>query len=262
MKVLYWNVRSIANQNSRLMLNKFCDSHRPDLLFLSEPWIDIEQIPSSFWAGIKLKPFVLNDRGSFLPNLWGLCADHLNPVFILSSKQQISFSLVWEQQTIYITAVYASTNNIIRRDLWNELEDLQCSSGPWVLVGDFNSILGAHEQRGGGMPNATACEESRSWAENCNLIHLPPRGAAFTWSNRRQSNSLIERRLDRALCNENWLSFWSSTSCCTLTRSNLDHHSLLVVLKEGRPTFPSSFKFQRMSIQHSDCRRLAMDIWN
>lgn len=138
MKVLYWNIRGMGNQNSRLMLKGFCDTHRPDFLFLSEPYIDIEQIPSSFWTGIKLKPFVLNDRESAFPNLWGLCADNLDPVLVLSSKQQVTFSLLWEQQTIFLTVVYASTSNIIRRDLWAKLKNLQRISGPWLLVGDFN----------------------------------------------------------------------------------------------------------------------------
>lgn len=129
-------------------------------------------------------------------------------------------------------------------------------------MGDFNSILGAHEQRGGGLPNAAACDDFRNWSDNCMLTHLPTRGATFTWYNRRRSNSHTERRLDRALYNEDWLSSWSSTSCCSLTRSNSDHHPLLVVLNKGIPSFPSSFKFQRMWIQHSDCRRLVLETWN
>lgn len=62
MKLIYWNIRGLAKAASRQALKSFCLSHNPDLLFISEPWINIEQVPSSFWRSLRLKPFTLNDR--------------------------------------------------------------------------------------------------------------------------------------------------------------------------------------------------------
>ncbi|KAH9741659.1 hypothetical protein KPL70_002710 [Citrus sinensis] len=55
--------------------------------------------------------------------------------------------------TCYLTFVYAAMSYIDRKILWQELISLSSScSCPWLLVGDFNIILGAHERHGGDLP--------------------------------------------------------------------------------------------------------------
>lgn len=74
--------------------------------------------------------------------------------------------------------------------------------------------------------------------------------------------ALTERKLDRALCNDSWVDFWSSTSCSTLTRIKSDHHPLFMCMKTDTPYFPKPFKFQSMWLHHNDCRRLVLDTWS
>lgn len=175
----------------------------------------------------------MNDRGSQAPNLWGLCAEHLDVDVISMSRQQFSFSMTVNQKKIFTAAVYAATSHIMRRDLWNELQALiQGNHGPWLWIGDFNSILGAHEQRGGGSVSTQSCTEFRELSEGCALTHLPTLGSEFSWINNRSGSSLTERRLDGSLCNDGWLDFWCSTTCTSLTRINSDHHPLLINLKK------------------------------
>lgn len=90
MKVLYWNVRGLGNLETRLMVKKLCLMHKPDFLFLSEPWISTDQVPFNFWNGLKLKLFATNDRGHLRPNIWCLCADQFQPTVIANSSQYIS----------------------------------------------------------------------------------------------------------------------------------------------------------------------------
>lgn len=198
MKLIYWNIRGLANSPSRQACRNFCNSHKPDFLFLTEPWINFDQVPISFWKSLKLKPFIFNDRGSQIPNLWGLCADHLNVDVLSQSRQHLSFSLTLNQHRIFIAAIYAATDYTIRRDLWNELQVLiQNNQGPWLCIRDFNSILGSQEQRGEGSVSSIACSKFRSWSDSCSLSHLPTLGSEFTWTNNRSGSSLTERKLDR-----------------------------------------------------------------
>lgn len=48
MIVIYWNARGLGNHETRLVLHNLCVKHKPDLLFLSEPWIDIDHFPVRF----------------------------------------------------------------------------------------------------------------------------------------------------------------------------------------------------------------------
>lgn len=93
MKTIFWNVRGVANLDTRLFIKKLCLTHKPDLLFLAEPWTDLDHFPTSFWSQLHLKPFAVNHRDPLQPNLWVICADHLAPTIIFSSLQHLIFSI-------------------------------------------------------------------------------------------------------------------------------------------------------------------------
>lgn len=117
MKILYWNARGIANQETRLVLKEFCATHSTDILFIAEPWMAFENFPFSFWSQLRLKPFALNDRSNSLPNFWGLCATNLAPSVVLVSNQFIAAPVMIEDQVIFFAGVYACTTHTLRRHL-------------------------------------------------------------------------------------------------------------------------------------------------
>lgn len=88
------------------------------------------------------------------------------------------------------------------------------------------------------------------------------KGTSFTWSNGRLGAALTEKRLDRVICNDQWLSFWDSFACCSLTRSMSDHFPILISLLKGVITFPSSFKFLKMWTNHEECRKIIAEVWS
>lgn len=202
MRVLFWNARGIDNQDTRLVLKNMTLGNKPDLVLIAEPRIDLCNFPESFWSKLKLKVFAVNNRNSFAPNLWCICASSISPGVIVSSSLHVTFSVVWESQLIYLTSVYAATTYTVR-SLWHELAQLsQSFDGPWCYMGDFNDVVGAHEHRGCRVPARASCEEFQTWTDANNLIHSPPIGAEFIWSNRIGGSALTERRLDRVICND------------------------------------------------------------
>lgn len=54
--------------------------------------MNFDQFPPFFWKQLHLKPFAFNHRAYFLPNLWGIYSESLNPT-IISSSQLVSFSI-------------------------------------------------------------------------------------------------------------------------------------------------------------------------
>ncbi|KAM1451641.1 hypothetical protein ACFX2I_038723 [Malus domestica] len=94
--VLFWNIRGIGNDDSRMKLSNICRLHHPNLVCIAEPMVTV--------------------RCTF---------DHIPSQF---------------------TFVYASTSPIKRRDLWADFISLRPQTQvPWMAIGDFNAILGAHE---------------------------------------------------------------------------------------------------------------------
>lgn len=246
MKVLYWNARGIANDNTKRALKHLVHVHKPLFVGLSEPFVLPCSIPVSFWRSMGLSFIASNDRGTQDPNLWLLCHSALSPTVVSTTSQQLSLSCSIDGVSFILTLVYAKTSAAGRRALWQDLVHVHALhvQGPWVVLGDFNCVLGAHEKRGGGPPVASSCRDFQQMCDSCGLIDIPMKGLSFTWSNRR-----TEVRLDRALSNFDWLESWASMECCTLTKVASDHCPILLSCARLTSIAMTPFRFQSFWLQ-------------
>ncbi|XP_019465320.1 PREDICTED: uncharacterized protein LOC109363510 [Lupinus angustifolius] len=121
--------------------------------------------------------------------------------------------------------------------------------------------MGSNECKGPRLPCTTPSQDFLSFSEEANLVHLVTRGAKFTWSNKRRSSTLTEKRLDKSLCNDDWLSAWNIVSYCTLPRISSDHHSLLPCSSSSMVKRITPFRFLKMWMKHPDCSRVIDEAW-
>ncbi|XP_019429755.1 PREDICTED: uncharacterized protein LOC109337271 [Lupinus angustifolius] len=105
------------------------------------------------------------------------------------------------------------------------------------------------------------CADFKNFSDSSNLIHLQTRGAPFTWSNRRGGHALTEKRLDRSMCNNEWIDSWPQVVCCTLPRISSDHHPILLNSDSGQSGVQAQFKFQKMWLHHPNCAKVVVEIW-
>ena len=179
------------------------------------------------------------------------------------SSQCLVLEYVCNDRKIYIAGIYASTNYLLRRQLWAELTGLQnFYVAPWIFVGDFNAILGAHERRGRRLPSSISCNDFHGWTNVNLLLHLDTVAVHFTWYNGRLSSDTVAQRLDRAICNEAWTDFWRGTTCTAQVRIHYDHNPLLLKMDTSTHGKRTSFKFFKVWTTHEDCRRLVLETWN
>lgn len=216
-----------------------------------------EDLPRNWFLRQNYKLFAMNVRENNIPNLWCLCLTHLNPIIIQIDDQHVSFSISDNGKELAMAAIYASTCYLKRRQLWNTLGNLLNQfSLPWNFIGNFNTILGAYEHQGNCTPSRTPMQDFQTWIDTYDLLHLPTKGALFTWKNGREGRRFTQRRLDRSICNQDWLDVCSTTSCLTLIRLTSYHYPLLLEVKTTEVLFTSSFKFLKMWISKSFQRSL------
>ncbi|XP_062028531.1 uncharacterized protein LOC133744441 [Rosa rugosa] len=266
MKVLYWNLRGIANDPTQDVLKKFVRDHNPDVLCISEPFVSLDSLPLNFWSSLNLVIVGTNDRGSALPNLWVLCKPSLlHAVTIVSrTDQQISIAVVLDSVNCVLSPVYARTSIEGRRRLWTDLAYIKDNfvSGPWLVFGDFNAILGAHEKKGGAPVCRRSCEEFQAMSDVCELIHVDTHGAEFTWVRRRGLRGNVEERLDRCLANLSWMDSWDTFDCSTLPRLCSDHNPLLMSFSNAFGARQSFFRFRRMWLEHGEFHAFIKQCWD
>ncbi|KAL6224699.1 hypothetical protein ACLB2K_003554 [Fragaria x ananassa] len=92
-------------------------------------------------------------------------------------------------------SVYARTTISGRRKLWEDITDFKGRfvTGPWLVFGDFNAVLGAHEKKGGAPLYRRSCEEFQAMSDVCELIHVDTKRAKFTWVRRRGFRGNVDR---------------------------------------------------------------------
>jgi hypothetical protein len=162
-----------------------------------------------------------------------------------------------------IAAIYASTCYLKRRELWSSLSNLVYQHLiPWSFIGDFNTILGAHEYRGNCLPASIPMTDFQSWTNSLNLIHLHTHGAFFTWANGRRGRHYTQKRLDRVICTQDWIDACNSVNVSTLTKDKSDHFPLLFEFSNLSSRIASPFKFLKMWTAHHDCSDIVRNSWN
>ena len=200
MKILFWNIRGIANKSSMETLFSFYKQILPDVICLAEPMLVPNKIPLSLLRSMNMKLLCFNSKDG-CSKIWILCStSNQDPKVFSNSDQEITLDFGSSQNFYRISFIYASVNMGTRRKLWQRLHNLCPPTTPWLLLGDFNAILGSHERVGGKPPNATSCSDFSMMIDNCNLEEIPTKGSPFTWA-RLSSRGYMECRLDRALCN-------------------------------------------------------------
>ncbi|XP_019432655.1 PREDICTED: uncharacterized protein LOC109339640 [Lupinus angustifolius] len=246
-----------------IFFKNLCMSIKPDLAFLAEPKIHNNKVGERYWNKLNLKLFVVNDIGSYLPSIWRLCNQDLNPTMLMNADQHISLLVLVDNMVLHICVVYDNTSYLLHRSLWSEVQKvISDNPGPWCCIGDFNIVLGAHECRSLRLPARIPFAEFQAFSDNVGLINLPNTGAQFTWSNRHIGNASTEKRLDRIMVNDDWVNDFTHFACCTMPRVASDHYPLLLSYNNQVQTRKTSFKFHKMWLLNSDCRRLVAEVWN
>jgi exonuclease III len=108
MKILYWNIRGIANTPSKLALRNIISSNNPDVILLAEPWMNFIAFPRWWLQRLGLKLFALNARDNLLSNIWCICRNNLDPNVVFVDNQCVAFIFSNIDKVFGVAAVYAS----------------------------------------------------------------------------------------------------------------------------------------------------------
>ncbi|XP_057782626.1 uncharacterized protein LOC131000636 [Salvia miltiorrhiza] len=247
MNILAWNIRGISS--SMALLSHYCNLYQPCFLGIFEPKTRFSGIPSSFWRSLHLAPVHQNSRDRRRSNIWVFADPALVPTVVFSSAQVVVIQCTIMGIDCTLAFTHASCNYVERRQLW--LDMIPFIVGHFLIIGDFNAILGAHERRGRRVPASTPCTEFRAFIDEHNLIQPDSSGPFFTWTDRRRFPSPIESVLDRALFSQAFEDMWYSINSMVLPRLGSDHSPILLKCQDtATPPKGRRFRFLNMWCLH------------
>ncbi|XP_074305397.1 uncharacterized protein LOC141640525 [Silene latifolia] len=124
--------------------------------------------------------------------VWLLWKAELFDVFVLQYDAQFVHALVTErcsQEQFYITMFYAFNDGLERRDLWKKLILIHGAvTGPWVVAGDFNTVITPVERLGGNTKQSDI-DDFIDCPATCELTDINTTGAFYTWTNKQEAQT-------------------------------------------------------------------------
>ncbi|RAL41595.1 hypothetical protein DM860_013129 [Cuscuta australis] len=131
---------------------------------------------------------------------------------------------------------------------------------PWIVGGDFNTVLSFDEHKGNSNPDFNDMDDFRTCIDACGLHSPPFTGGIFTWTGV-ISKGKLWRRLDRVLINSNSNMLFSDISISHLSKTSSDHKPILLLCKEEGFQGPKPFRFLNVWATHHNFLTTVNDYW-
>ncbi|KAK1354385.1 hypothetical protein POM88_047641 [Heracleum sosnowskyi] len=122
----------------------------------------------------------------------------------------------------FFTGFYGHPVPSLRSQSWDLLQKLEKDIyGAWICGGDFNEIVGNEEKFGGMQRSYVAMNNFKEVLNECKLIDFGKVKGEMTWR-----NDVVMERLDRCLCNWEWLNIFPNAKVSVLDWWCSDHRPL------------------------------------
>ncbi|KAF4386854.1 hypothetical protein F8388_006809 [Cannabis sativa] len=168
-----------------------------------------------------------------------------------------------------LTCFYGHPDALQRKFSWELLRNIRKEVfGPWLCIGDFNEVVSLSEKVGGRIRRDVAMEDFRMVIDDCRLIDFCSSKTELTWCNGHEVNPIMER-LDRGLCNEEWLRNFNGADVSVLDWWGSDHRPLVVDipiendrLRCGQVKRKNRFHFEEAWCEEPECAEIVERVWD
>ncbi|XP_030449341.2 uncharacterized protein LOC115671829 [Syzygium oleosum] len=162
-------------------------------------------------------------------------------------------------KTCFFSVVYGEHTFIARRSLWANLirSSEFFEAEPWLVAGDFNAIRFNSDRLGSSNTWILAFDELGHCLDQAGLDDLRYIGHRFSWATS-FGVSRKQRKIDRALINDQWLSSFSFSEANFLAQGVSDHTPIIVWDSRIGGT-PMYVLYQKLKLLEGRLRQLNRD---
>lgn len=249
--LLFWNIRGLNEPSKQHAIKKIQKDNKCSLVCILETRVR-EKNKVHVLAGLKLGHWeaISNYEFSSKGRIWFLWDSQKFSVQILEKAEQFihcKVTSIISQEIFLVTALYALNEAIDRVCLWQALRRIATSiSLPWIVSGDFNTILWQVERLKNGSIFYNNRNKLQQLVQDTQLRELRFSGYFFTWSNKHTDNTRMVCKLDRALVNDLWMSAFDNSEAVFLNPATSDHSACLINFNTTTARRKHVFRFCNM----------------
>lgn len=260
--MFFWNCQGAASKVFLSVLQEFIRKFNPFLFCLFEPRVSGDHA-NKICMKIGFDNWVRVEATGFSGGIWVFWKKMLRVRVLSTHTQFINLLIEFNNRSWITTCVYGSPNFHLRKRLWNDLtsQDWEVNK-PWIVAGDFNTILSFEEASGSESSYAQGRNAFREWMDREGLMDLGFSGQSFTWM-RTFNQEVRGARLERVVCNIDWLDIFDNTLIFHLPRVCSDHAPVLVSFGDSNSVnIDRPFRFQLAWLTHEKFKDFVGTVWN
>ncbi|GAV85130.1 Exo_endo_phos domain-containing protein [Cephalotus follicularis] len=147
--------------------------------------------------------------------------------------------------SVHLSFIYGLCDYRSRRDLWKDLIFIsqRLAPAPWLIMGDFNVPRFPQDQLHGPPRVSKAMSEFNECLNAIEVDDIRSVGRFFTWSNKREGNVAVNKKLDRVLGNWGWHKVFNHSFAHFHNPGVSDHSPVSVSLSVPWHSGSKPFKF-------------------
>ncbi|XP_073357962.1 uncharacterized protein [Aegilops tauschii subsp. strangulata] len=268
MKIVSWNCWGLGNGPTVRSLLELGRVEDPDILFLAETKLSINELERFRWMMGPINMCARNPvgRSRGVALFW---RRGVNVALGSYGRRHVDVDVTEEEGSVWpLTEVYGESETERKKETWktSRLLGQQHQQGrPWLCLGDFNEILTCDEKMGGAARPQQYLDRFREALETCDLGDIGYEGDKFTWRNHsKEMTTYICERLDRATANIQWCEAFLEFSVVNGKLRHSNHRPIIVNTEGeggGRPISDRGFRFEAWWLQEEGCSEVIQNAW-
>jgi len=257
MLLFSWNVRGLNSPLKQLV--HLMQKHNFDVCGLLE--INLVSSKLQFLYRFRLKRWKVFSNVEAVGTarvvvLWNPSTVYVDLIDSSPQALHISIRSLANHHSFVATSVYGY-NTIIARTLpWDSLRTWAPAS-PWIVMGDFNSILSQDGKHNGHPGSSYEVSDFREYCSDLGLFDMNYTGCHYTWS-----NGTIWTKINHVLVNPLWnnLQLMSHVLFCPPGAFS-DHSVAHTPIGNNRAPGRHPFKFFNIWVDHPEYAGLIFEGW-
>ncbi|XP_060190448.1 uncharacterized protein LOC132619616 [Lycium barbarum] len=156
-----------------------------------------------------------------------------------------------------LTVVYGLHTIQDRGGMWEDLRSIcQSQQGPWLIMGDFNTILTATDKQNGSPVQERDVRDVKEMLFDTGLTEMQTIGTDYTWT-----NNTIYSKIDRVLVNAAWMNRWPNVYAMAMEPYFSGHSPLRVCVEANQVKHGKPFRFFNCLAEHKEFLPLVQAAW-
>ncbi|KAJ9536674.1 hypothetical protein OSB04_un000147 [Centaurea solstitialis] len=248
-KFAMWNIRGLNSPIKQRQVNELLKEYDISCCAIIETHVHANSLSEicsqTFGNWHWCSNHLVCDHGTRIILAWDMRRVDVVTMEIHAQFIHCQIRLHGNLEPFFVSCIYGENRTVARRGLWSGLRKFKVllRDSPWLIMGDFNTMLFPHDGLGGSSRRSSDMSEFAECLMDIDVYDVHYTGVQYTWCQKPSEDGGIKRKLDRVMANNEFTTRFSDVTVQFLPRGLSDHSAAITSFMGGLRQFVVPFKF-------------------